>query len=118
MPAAGVTVEGGSYMLEHSKVNGEAGDGRRFVIDDPQGGQYRITRGDPVRVRRPWPGEFGFRAVFMWAEPDGEHLTVFGGRGWDPAKRLDRQTGRGEYRTVPAGTVHRMSKAHNERRKL
>lgn len=95
----------------------EYDDGRLARIPDPQGGQWYIEEGDPVRVRRPWPGEFGFRAVFKWAEADGEHLTVYGGRGYDPAKGLDRQTGRGEYRTVPAGTVHRMSKAHNLRRR-
>lgn len=85
-------------------------------VPDPQGGGLTIRAGDPVRVVRPWPGQSGFRAVFMWAEPDG-HLTVYGGRGYDPAKGWSDQSGRGEYRTVPAASVRRMSRAHNERRR-
>jgi len=92
------------------------GDGRLYEIADPQGGGNLVRRGDAVRVRKPWPGESGFKARFMWAEPDGLHLTVYGGRGFDPAKSWDKQHGRAEYRTVPAASVHRMSQATVARR--
>ena len=91
-------------------------DDRRYELKDPQGGSLMIRAGDAVRIRRPREGEQGFRARFLWVEPDGS-VTVYGGRGYDPAKRWDKQSGRGEYRTLRAASVHRMSQAHVARRR-
>ena len=91
-----------------------------YEIADPQGGKYSVSRGDPVRIRRPRPGEFGFRARFMWAtlDEDGEveSITVYGGRGFDPARHWSKQKARAEYRTLRPESLHRMAKTRGGRK--
>lgn len=99
----------------------EASDDRTvYEIADPQGGKYSVSRGDPVRIKKPRQGEFGFRARFMWATlgDDGEvdSVTVYGGRGYDPARHYSKQKGRAEYRTLRPESLNRMAKTRGGRK--
>jgi len=91
-------------------------------ISDPAGGRNLIRSGDGVRVRRGGADPTGFAAVMIDADVDASGqlvaVTVFGGRGYDPAK-LPRDNGQaiGQFRTIRPERIRRLSQAHIERRR-
>ena len=90
-------------------------------IKDPQGGRNYIRHGDGVKVTAGPGDKQSFKARFMYAVVDDDgvivEVTVYGGKGFDPAKPDMEQDAVVKTRTLRPCRIRRMSQATIEARK-